>query len=347
MCLGLAYQQAGLTLSSNASNDAALVKALQRDLRCLGYLRSSIDGAFGRGTDAAIRALRYDLLNNVGASRQDDGSSSIAMTDYNRGRVTAVNGVLDQDLAACIADLLADEQVAKLPNAIDPNAENKRGLAAIVAAGSAIAPMPFLVAIMKQESNAQHFHVPRGGDEDSFVTVGLDHAGGGDAITSRGYGTGQYTIFHHPPRPEEVQDFILDPVRNVTKAYLELKEKFDRFVSGPDSRAKDRDVEHPLLPLRKCRYASSDPLYMRDCAKCAAATRKLNITKGTPVYSGATTSYQPDQYYPSATYTGVPDRAEFLCDWPYAARRYNGEGNDSYHYQARILVNLLSGATLP
>ena len=37
---------------------------------------------------------------------------------------------------------------------------------------------------------------------------------------------------------------------------------------------------------------------------------------------------------------GVPDRAEFGCDWPYAVRRYNGSGPDSYHYQTTILLKL-------
>jgi hypothetical protein len=30
-------------------------------------------------------------------------------------------------------------------------------------------------------------------------------------------------------------------------------------------------------------------------------------------------------------------RAEIPCDWPYAVRRYNGSGINSYHYQVRIL----------
>jgi hypothetical protein len=40
----------------------------------------------------------------------------------------------------------------------------------------------------------------------------------------------------------------------------------------------------------------------------------------------------------------VPDRADFQCDWPYAVRRYNGGGPNSFNYQAIILLNLLEGA---
>jgi hypothetical protein len=36
----------------------------------------------------------------------------------------------------------------------------------------------------------------------------------------------------------------------------------------------------------------------------------------------------------------VPDRAALGCDWPYAVRRYNGSGVDSYHYQFQVLERL-------
>jgi hypothetical protein len=39
----------------------------------------------------------------------------------------------------------------------------------------------------------------------------------------------------------------------------------------------------------------------------------------------------------------VPDRKQFGCDWPYAARRYNGSGVNSYHYQAQVLLRILNG----
>jgi len=341
--VALAYQQAGLQLSAAQANDPALVRALQRDLRQLGYLGPGIDGAFGAGTTRGVRALQYDLVNNRGQSSQTDGPAPVAIADYNRGRVTAITGVLDQALAACVADLVADAKVPKLPSASDPRAENKKALSAIAAAGSAVAPMPFLVAITLQESGSRHFAVPSKSDEDTFVMVGLDHKFGDDAVTSRGYGIGQYTLFHHPPRPEEIGEFILDPVGNAAKAYRLLRSKFDALAQGQSSRAQERDVEHPLLPLRLCRYPNSDARYMRDCRACAAETRKLEIVRGTPVYDGASISYQPDQYYKTANYSGVPDRADFLCDWPYAVRRYNGAGGDSYHYQSRVLLNLLAG----
>jgi hypothetical protein len=124
-------------------------------------------------------------------------------------------------------------------------------------------------------------------------------------------------------------------------AFRELRSKFDRFVVGPDDHADDRRSEHPLLPLRLCRYSANDARYLRDCRNCAAAARKVDIGPGTPAYAGASLGYQTDQYYPSATYIGVPDRADFACDWPYAVRRYNGSGNDSFHYQTRVLLNLL------
>jgi hypothetical protein len=215
-----------------------------------------------------------------------------------------------------------------------------------------VAPTPFIAAMVVLESDGRHFHVPAPGDLDAFVTIGLDRndsdpSAHADHITSRGYGIGQYTLFHHPPRPEEVSEFIVDPVRNVQHAYRELREKFDRFVVGPADKADDRTAEHALLPLRLCKYASSDQRYLRDCRNCAAAARKVDIVRGTQCYPGASLSYQPSQYHPSATYTDVPDRADFPCDWPYAARRYNGSGNDSFHYQTRLMLQLLSPPITP
>jgi hypothetical protein len=32
-----------------------------------------------------------------------------------------------------------------------------------------------------------------------------------------------------------------------------------------------------------------------------------------------------------------------LQSWPYAVRRYNGAGVNSYHYQAQVLLRVLNG----
>src|SRR5258705_4789487 len=96
------YQQPGLILARTAQNDANIVRALQRDLRALGYLRGSIDGAYGDGTEKAVRALQFDLLNNRGYSREGDGAAPVAMTDFNLvgnvRQVNAVTGAVDQAL---------------------------------------------------------------------------------------------------------------------------------------------------------------------------------------------------------------------------------------------------------
>lgn len=42
----------------------------------------------------------------------------------------------------------------------------------------------------------------------------------------------------------------------------------------------------------------------------------------------------------------MPDRAAFGCDWPYAVRRYNGSGINSYHYQAQVLRRLVHDPAL-
>lgn len=342
------YQVDGLTLSMGTAANRDLLRDLQRDLRALGYLRTGIDGDFGTGTERAVRSLQFDLINPAPGPAADDGPAPVSISDYNQGRVTAVTGEMNQNLAACISDLMDDANVPKLPFATDAAGENRRAVGLIAGAANTAAPAPFILAMTLQESSGQHYCVPAGRDEDNFVVVGLDRKKDNpDRIASRGYGIGQYTIFHHPPRAEEVAGFITDPVANVSTAFGELREKFDRFVTGPDSRADDRDAEHPILELRECKYTRSDPLFMRDCRRCAELAGKRSIEAGMPVYAGASTTYQPTQYYASASYSGVPVRADFLCDWPYAMRRYNGSGVNSYHYQARVLLNLLSKAIVP
>ena len=342
----ISYPKPGTVLSAG-STDTASVKALQRDLRALGYLRQSIDGDFGKGTAEAVRALTYDLLHNHGGSTQNDGGAPMAISSHNKGRVDAVTDGVDEDVAGCIASLLNDPAIPKLPSSADPAAANREALSAIREMAGTPAPPPFMAAMVRQESSGQHFRVPAGNNEDNFVVVGLDRnktkEGLPEFITSRGYGIGQYTIFHHPPRADEVSDFIVDPVRNVGKAFREFREKFDRWVLGPDDKADDRVREHPLLKdLRLCRYQPNDKRFMRDCRNCAVEAPKVDIQPGTPVYPGASFGYTVTQYYSSAVYDGVPDRAAFRCDWPYAARRYNGSGVNSFHYQTRILRNLLA-----
>ena len=97
------------------------------------------------------------------------------------------------------------------------------------------------------------------------MVVGLDrNAPGEPAITSRGYGVGQYTLFHHPPTPDEVRDVILDPCANVQKSIRELAAKFAGFLNGATraTRADDRLADAGSGPLRLCRYAPGDPRYM-------------------------------------------------------------------------------------
>ncbi|MDB6105601.1 MAG: hypothetical protein JWO52_5600 [Gammaproteobacteria bacterium] len=342
----LPYQQPGLTLSRTGGAQPDMVRSLQRDLRILGYKGAGINGVYDNATERGVRSLQIDLLKTV----QADGSSS-GISHYNGtaggARVTAITGVVDQALAGCISAMLADAQFAELPESDNPAGDNTRALAAIRTHTGSGAPSPFVVAIVQQESSGRHYLVPRAGDEDAFVTVGLDRNNQTvpDQITSRGYGLGQYTLEHHPPTAGEVRDFIRDPINNVQRVYGLLRKKFDRAVVGPDDHADDRKAEHPLLPLRLCRYAPSDARHMSDCANCARAVRKVNIVAQTPVYQGSSTVYEPTQYYSSATYNGIPDRADFLCDWPYAVRRYNGSGINSFHYQTRILRNLLALAT--
>lgn len=322
---------------------ASAVRDLQNDLRALGYLRSAIDGIVGADTIQAIQALQFDLLYNDGRN----GAAPVSMKSFNvrpgGGQyISQINGSIDANLLAVIAALMNDSRIGKIPRSEDPVADNRKGVAAIKAAASHHAPTPFLLAIVEQESNARHFREPSAGDSDSYVIVGLDRndKANPDNITSRGYGIGQYTFSHHPISVQDVADFVADPVRNVQNAYEGLRDKFDHFVIGSDN-ASDRMAEHPTLPLRPCRYGASDPRYMSDCANCARETSKVNIVRGTPAYRGASISYQPTQYYPSAIYLNVPNRADFPCDWPYAARRYNGAGVNSYHYQTRVLLNLL------
>src|SRR5436853_6435403 len=120
----LVYNKSGLRLARALRAGRELVRALQLDLRRLGYLRGGLDGAFGAETERAVRALQSDLLVNDG--RGPDGEAPMVLRAFNRGRVTAVNGVVDERLAACVEDILADARVVMLPRSDDPEAENRR-----------------------------------------------------------------------------------------------------------------------------------------------------------------------------------------------------------------------------
>ena len=338
------YQSPGMTLDkdSTSPDQRKLVLALQEDLRALGYIAGGLDGAFGPGTEQGLESLSYDLMHNNGASSQNDGAAPVAIQAYNKGRIGRMSAALDQPLAECLDDLISDPNVPKLPRASDPAAQNADALSAIEAITKPTAPIPFMLAMFVQESASRHYQMPTAKNSDDYITLGLDRNDktNPEHVTSRGYGLGQATLFHHPPRPDEITALMVDPVANVRAAFSELRLKFNDFVAGPISRAVERDEEHPNLKLRICRYAPTDPKYLRDCRNCARTVSTVQIKQGTPLYQGSADTYQTTQYYPSANYGDVPDRSQFLCDWPYAARRYNGEGLNSFHYQTRILVNL-------
>ncbi len=337
------YAQPGLTLSADGGGTPEQVRDLQHDLRRLGYLRRTIDGAFGAGTRRAVMALQHDLLVNDGRSAQGDGAAPVPINGYNKGRVSAATGIVDQGLVACIVDMLDDAAYPKLPDTADPVASNRAAVQIIADMPAARVPPPWLLAILTQETGLQHYAVPRAPDDlDTFVILGTDlDPADPNVIRSRGYGIGQYTLFHHPPRPEEVSGFITDPRANVARAIAELRGKFDAFVNGPASRADDRIAEAGTGPLRECIFPPGDAAHMRACKGCIAAAGTRPITMGTPVFPGAGLMWQPSPpAHPETGYADVPRRERIPCDWPYAVRRYNGGGINSYHYQAKVMKHL-------
>lgn len=337
------YNQPGLVLR-RGQGTRAQVKELQRDLRALGYLHSGIDGDFGGKTEQALRSLQYDLMNNDGRGR--DGDAPVRIIDYNRSRVVVVDGALNQALAACISDMLDDSRYPKLPFSPNAAAENARIPETLAGIVQPKAPIPFIVAMFRQESNLTHYLVPGGNNEDNFVKVGLDRNREGvkDAITSRGFGVGQYTFFHYPLTEAQMRDYVVDVRRNIAHAIDELEYKFREFILGPSSgtTADDRVAEHGKTALRRCTFAEGDARYMKDCRACmqAAGTTDIVVDE-TPFFEGSKRKYAVTTYYKTKRYKGVPVRKNIPCDWPYAARRYNGSGVNSYHYQTIILRNIL------
>lgn len=341
----LSYRQVGLVLKAGGTAASEQqIRDLQTDLRRLGYLRAGIDGVFGDGTARAVRALQHDLLNNDGSSTGGDGQAPVRVLDFNRG-VTEVTGEVDQVLVEAISAILDDPRFSRLPSTANPAEENRKIVTELRERAPADVPTPFLMAVLKQESDLKHFHEPSGRDEDTFIVVGFDTGTNeDDIITSRGYGAGQYTLFHHPPGPQEVADFMLDIGKNVQRATRELRDKFDHFVNGSTSgtKADDRQAEIGPGPLRSCKFVQDDARFFRDCQQCLLGAGFQDIVaEVTPLFPGSGSAYQPTQLRPSFTrYADVPIRKAIGCDWPYAVRRYNGSGMDSYHYQAQVLLNL-------
>jgi hypothetical protein len=200
--------------------------------------------------------------------------------------------------------------------------------------------MPFIMAMLKQESNLKHYNEPSKNDEDTYIVIGLDtNANEKHIITSRGYGAGQYTLFHHPPRVDEVEGFMLDVEKNLNKAVWELKYKFDHFVNGDTTgtRADDRIAEHGEGPLRMCKHPAGDPKYMKDCKQCMIDAGQQNIQEGvTRLYRGSKNTFEPSTI--KSDYEAAHQKC--TCDWPYAAR-YNDQGNlplSNHHLKNLLLL---------
>ena len=338
------YVVPGLILSTEPGFSQQVLD-LQHDLRSLGYSKGPIDGIYGPGTSNAVQGLQYDLLQNDGSSSCGDGQAPVAVQNYNNGVVSAITGSLDQALAKCIVAMLGDPAYPKLPSSADPETDNASAIAAVRLMVPSPIPIPFLIAILQQESGCCHYQMPAGANADTFVTVGVDHnnAAAPNAITSRGYGIGQFTLFHHPPTAKEMESIIIDPVKNVNQAVSDLVDKFSHYVAGNTSatQADDRVAEFGNGPLRPCKYQQDDPNYMKNCSACLMSAGSTDIASGvTPWFAGSTATYLQTQYH-SGSYKDVPVRSDILCDWPYAVRRYNGSGPNSYDYQAEVLLRVV------
>ncbi|WP_263359024.1 peptidoglycan-binding domain-containing protein [Acidicapsa ligni] len=336
----LSYAVPGLVLGPG-SGFSQEVQDFQRDLRSLGYIAGPIDGQFGNGTALAVAALIYDLQNYDGSGT--DGDAPVAIKKYNQGSLT---GQADQALVTCIAAMLDDDSYPKLPASGDPAGDNLRALTAIQAMPNPGVPLPYLLAIVNQESAMRHYQVPTRGNIDNFVTIGLDRNDPNNParITSRGHGIGQYTLFHHPPTADEVQSFILDPVKNVSKTISEMTDKFANYVLGPTASqvADDRVAEYGHAALNPCKYPQGDSRFQADCVNCLKSAPPVTITSGTTLwYEGASGTYARTQYH-VGSYSNVPQRSKIGCDWPYAARRFNGSGVNSFDYQAEFLLKVLA-----
>ena len=319
------------------SSETDIIKEAQHHLRALGYLKKGIDGDFGGGTEGAVRSLQFDLLNTDDTSK----GAPVSIKSYNNDRATAVSGRLDTGTAACIQDMLNDPRFILLPHSDNAAQENAK----LQQIRSTIVPMPFLKQILLQESGMKHFEVSSSGNEDNFIVIGLDrnHKNNNAHITSRGYGAGQYTLFHHPPTQSEVSDFMLNVEANVAKAGEEFREKFNGFVNGSTSGtcADDRIAEFGRGTLRTCKYQSDDPRHLTDCRQCMINAGETDIIAGTTRWHVSSSKlYKTTKYHRNTRLDDVPVRRNIGCDWPYALRRYNGGGVNSYWYQSEVLLRI-------
>ena len=138
------------------------MRDLQTDLRSLGYAKGPIDGVFGPGTGSAVEALQFDLMNNDGSSSSGDGSAPVAVEELQQRNGNFAHRIVDQELVACIEAMLADPAFPKLPSSANPAADNQSAIAAVTSMASPPVPIPFLMAILMQESACMHFQVPSG-----------------------------------------------------------------------------------------------------------------------------------------------------------------------------------------
>lgn len=313
------------------------VAGLQTALKRLGYMGNNymrqVDGQFGRGgsTERAVKAIQYDLIEG-----------RLRGKDWNQGRIKEVNGVVDEQLAVIIKEMLdaSSEEFFKVPFHPDPGRANRKAAKLLTEQEERIiaqgVPPTYLRAILKQETGMSHY------DLDGFVYVGCDETRPRYVYKSRGWGMGQYTVTHHPPTPEEAAGFINDVVNNLGRAIQELREKFDRFVLSSSSKMM-ADERMGLLPpntgyirgkgrgsspLVECKYSRRDAQYMRDCLNCV---RK----------AGRKDEFYNQAKYHKESHQNVPVWSDIPCDWPVAVRRYNGSGPDSYAYRAEILWHIL------
>jgi len=88
---------------------------------------------------------------------------------------------------------------------------------------------------------------------------GLDRGSAGSpAVTSRGYGAGRLTLFHHPPSSSEVRDLLVDIEKNVAAARGWLTSRSSSVSCRPDSRnargrppGRKRGASVAAVPLRR------------------------------------------------------------------------------------------------